>query len=75
MDNNIQNSKQDELMQKILSDPAYKGKHVVLVADKIFTANTGDGAGKILDEVDKKYPDLTPSIAYIPDADSLILLL
>jgi len=69
------NPKQDKIMQKVLSNPKYKGKHVIVVADKIFTANTGDGAAQILDKVDKKYPDLTPSIAYIPDADSLILFL
>ena len=70
-----QNSKQDELMRKILSDPSYKGKHIIVVDDKVFTANTGDGDSQILDEVDKKYHDKIPSIAYITDADSLILFL
>lgn len=61
-------------MEQILSDPAYKGKHVIVVAGKVFTANTGEGASKILDEVDRQYPDAVPEIAYIPDADTLILI-
>jgi hypothetical protein len=64
-----------EIMEQVLSDPQYKGKHVIVVAGQIFTANTGDGAGKILDEVDEKYPDKTAAITYIPDADTLILWL
>lgn len=65
--------KQDNLMQKVLNDPAYKGKHVIVVAGKIFTANTGEGAAKILDKVERDYPDEMPEITYIPDADTLIL--
>jgi len=65
--------KQQQLMEKILSDPQYKGKHVIVVAGEIFTANTEDGAGKILDTIQEKYPDEVPAITYIPDADTLIL--
>lgn len=53
----MKQSKQQETMQRVLSDPKYKGKHVIVVDDKIFTANTGEGASQILDEVDRKYPD------------------
>lgn len=63
----------ENLMEQVLSDPQYKGKHVVVVAGKIFTARTGEGAAKILDEVDEQYPDDVASITYIPDADTLIL--
>ena len=60
-------------MPDIFSDPKYRGKHIILVAGKVFTANTGEGAGEILRKVRKQYPDVTPEIAYIPDAHSLIL--
>lgn len=63
----------EELMEEVLSDPQYKGKHVVVVAGKVFTARTGEGAAKILDEVDEQYPDDVAAITYIPDADTLIL--
>lgn len=61
-------------MEKILNDPQYKGKHVVVVGSKIFTAQTGEGAAKILEETDREYPDEIPAITYIPDADTLILI-
>jgi len=67
------NPKQDKIMLKVLSNPKYKGKHVIVVADKIFTANTGDGAGDILKSVRQQYPKETPAVTYIPDADTLIL--
>ena len=62
-------------MEKVLSDPKYKGKHVVVIADQVFTANTGEGARKILQRVRQEYPGITPAVTYIPDADTLILWL
>lgn len=62
-------------MLKIMSNPAYKGKHIILVAGKIFTARTGKEANKILDMVEKKYPKEIPAVTYIPKADALILWL
>lgn len=60
-------------MPEIFKNPRYRGKHVILVAGKIFTAKTGEGASKILEKVREKYPDKTPEIAYLPKATSLIL--
>ena len=60
-------------MQDIFKNPRYRGKHVVLVSGKIFTANTGSGAAEILRNVRKEYPDATPQVAYLPKAHSLIL--
>lgn len=62
-------------MIKIMSNPAYKGKHVIFVAGKVFTAKTGDEANRILDMTDKKYPKEIPAITYIPREDTLILWL
>jgi len=61
------------IMEQVLNDPQYKGKHVIVAAGKIFTANTGEGAGDILDRVREQYPDEISEITYIPDADTLIL--
>lgn len=60
-------------MEKVINDPKYRGYHVVVVAGKVFKAKTGEGASKILDEVQHKYPKEIPAITYIPDADTLIL--
>jgi len=60
-------------MEMVMSDPLYRGYHVIVVEGKVFKARTGEGASKILDEVGKKYPKAIPEITYIPDADTLIL--
>ena len=62
-------------MINIMSDPKYRGKHIIMIAGKVFTAKTGTQANKILDELEKKYPNQTPAITYIPKADTLILWL
>lgn len=62
-------------IQDIMEDPRYRGKHVVVVAGRVFTAKTGDKASKILEMVRKKYPQEIPAVTYIPKADSLILIL
>lgn len=60
-------------IRDILSNPRYRGKHIILVAGKVFTARTGEGANKILDKIKKKYPDKTPEVAYLPKNQSFIL--
>lgn len=60
-------------MPDIFKNPRYRGKHVILAAGKIFTANTGEGAAEILKKLEKKYPNVIPEVAYLPKARSLIL--
>jgi len=60
-------------IEKVMANPRYRGYHVIVVAGKVFKARTGEGASKILDEVQKKYPNEIPEITYLPDADTLIL--
>lgn len=57
-----------------MSDPAYRGKHVIIIGGKVYTAKTGSQANKILDKLEKKYPKEIPEITYIPKADTLILI-
>lgn len=66
----IQNQK---TMIQIMGNPKYSGKHVIMVAGKIFTAKTGKTANRILDRVEKKYPKNSIAITYIPKEDTLIL--
>lgn len=73
MKNNPRLSSSEKIIQRVLSEPSYKGKHIIMVNDKIFTARSGEGAAKILKIIRKRYPGVTPAIAYIPDADTLIL--
>lgn len=60
-------------MIDIFQNPRYRGKHVVLAAGKIYTAKTGDGVEEILKNLEIKYPKVTPEVAYLPKARSLIL--
>ena len=60
-------------MEIAVNDPKNKGYHLIVVSGKLFKAKTGEGALKILEEVDKKFPKATPEITYIPKAQSLIL--
>lgn len=62
-------------MINIMSNPSYKGKHIIVIAGKVFTARTGKQANKILDALEKQYPKEIPAITYIPKADALILWL
>jgi len=60
-------------MMDVFKNPRYRGKHVILISGKVFTANTGEGASDILEKVRKRYPKETPEVAYLPKAHSLIL--
>lgn len=60
-------------MSEIYANPYYRGKHIILVGGKVYTAKTGVGASKNLKEVLEKYPDETPEIAYLPKTPFLIL--
>ncbi len=62
------------LSKKIYSDPKYKGRHIIIIGGKIFASKTGLTASKMLEELLKKYPRSTPTLTYIPKADTLILL-
>ena len=73
MAKNTREKPKEVKMVTVMSDPQYRGKHIIAVADKVFTAKTGEGASQILAKVRKKYPDQTPAVTYIPDADALIL--
>lgn len=62
-------------MLQVMSNPRYRGKHIILIANKVFTAKTGSKANQILDALEKKYPNKTPAITYLPKSDTLILCL
>lgn len=65
-------SKQSSL--KVLSSPKYRGKHLVIVQGRIFATKTGQEAARIFKEVIKKYPKEKPTITYVPEEGSLILI-
>ncbi len=60
-------------MPDVFNNPRYRGKHVILASGKIYTAKTGEGAAKILKKLEETHPNVTPEVAYLPKARSLIL--
>ncbi|MEK7127806.1 MAG: hypothetical protein AAB838_03745 [Patescibacteria group bacterium] len=60
-------------MPQIFKNPFYRGKHVVLVKGKAYTAKTGNLALDLLNKLEKKYPDAAPEVAFLPKAKILIL--
>ena len=64
-----------EVKKDIFTDPHYRGKHIVMIAGKVFSAKTGKEASKIFDRVTRRYPGKTPTITYVPKEDALILWL
>ncbi|MBI3342934.1 hypothetical protein HY032_02160 [Candidatus Gottesmanbacteria bacterium] len=60
-------------MMNIFKNSRYRGKHVILAAGKVYTAKTGEGAAEILKKLEKTHPRVTPEVAYLPKARSLIL--
>jgi len=60
-------------MMDIFKNPRYRGKHIILAAGKLYSAKTGEGAASILRKLEKTHPNITPEIAYLPKARSLIL--
>lgn len=60
-------------MTDVFKNPKYRGKHVILAAGKVYTANTGEGVAEILKKLEKTHPEITPEVAYLSKARSLIL--
>ena len=60
-------------MADVFGNPRYQGKHVILAAGRIYTAETGEGAAEILKKLEKSHPKTIPEVAYLPKSRSLIL--
>jgi len=64
---------QTKILSALFSDPKYQGKHVIVIGNKIFTANTGTMAAKIFDEQVKQHPKVRPLTSCVPTNNTLIL--
>lgn len=62
------------MLMKRLSHPRYRGRHVVVMGNKIFAAKTGHQATTLLNDLTRKYPRQSVTVSYVPKADSLILI-
>ena len=62
------------LISQAYQNPKYQGKHLVVLGGKIYATKTGMAQVKLLEKLMKRYPHEKPSIAYIPEANTLILI-
>lgn len=53
----------------------YRGKHVLVVGEKVYSARTGNKALEILKKIETEDPAASPLLAYVPKSDALILWL
>jgi len=58
-------------LPKALSDPQYKGKHLLLVEGRVIAAGRWKIVSQALDKIVES--GKTPQLTYIPKSDTLIL--
>lgn len=64
-----------KLLRRVVANPRYRGKHLVVVAGKVFVARSAADAPRLFDRVTRTHRHATPTLLYIPKADALILWL
>ena len=64
-----------KIIKKIFSTARYAGKHIIMIAGKVFTAKTEKEASQLFKKLTQKYKGQTPIITYVPKEDTLILIL
>jgi hypothetical protein len=73
METKLSKPSKSRILSSLFANPKYRGKHVVVLNDKIYVASTGSEAAKIFEEQTKKHPGKTPLTTYIPADNTLIL--
>lgn len=63
------------LIEKVYANPHYRGKRVIIIHGKIFPGVGGARGVRQLHGLLKRYPQETPTIVYVPKAETLILWL
>ena len=55
------------------SSKVRRGKHVILVHGKVYAATSSAEVRRLFDTVVRDFPDETPTLAYVPRGDALVL--
>ena len=64
-----------KLMRRLATNPRYRGKHLIVVDGKVFMARSAAEAPTLFERVTRTHRRATPTLLYIPKADTLILWL
>ena len=65
----------DALISHVYREPRYRGKKVLIVGETIVATHWGSSSVKQLKALLRQYPNETPTIVYVPKAETLILVL
>ena len=63
----------DVLLRRVLKSRSYRGKHVILVHGRAYAASSEAELRQLFDKLTEEFPSETPTLAYVPEADSLVL--
>ena len=61
------------LITQVYANPRYRGKWLILIRGKVFRDPKGMAGVRKLKTLLKRYPGETPTIVYVPKAETLIL--
>jgi len=53
-------------MRDVFKNPRYRGKHVILVEGKVYTAKTGVEVARLWKKVEKEHPRSLPEYTFLP---------
>jgi hypothetical protein len=67
--------KPETLLKRIINSDSYRGKHVILVHGKVYAASSRPELRRLFDRALKDFPGERPTLAYIPEADTLVLVM
>ena len=60
-------------LMKLYDDPKYYGTHLIAAGNEFYAVKTGEEASKILRDIRKRLPEVTPQIAYKPKQGFLVV--
>jgi len=63
------------LVQRLAANPRYRGKHLIIIAGRVFAARSAAEATRLFDRLAKTHRRTIPTLLYVPRADALIVWL
>jgi len=67
--------RRQNLIAKVYANPRFRGRRVVIIHGKAFPTPGGTGGFEKLKRLLERYPEDTPTVVYVPKAETLILVL
>ena len=60
-------------LERARTNPRYRGKHLVIIENHVYAARSAADAPRLFRRLVRQHPRSTPTLVYIPRADTLIL--